>query len=396
MPRLPRLVVCCFAFVLLIYVPLFGQERDAAQLSDFSGREIFDELQMREVAAVGPSKKGGYDWARNLSLSSFTRNPLARLEAEQIFSMENKSKLKQVGSQILFHELRRRAINKGIFGPDDRQDLFRLEARRNELIANGANADFFNGALLNANATCCLIRENQIFQTGSGNSKLFTTPFSESQHDTLKLCPSERFFSQPIGSFCTGFLVASDVVVTAGHCIDASNISGARFVFGFRMTDENTPVTSFTKDQVYGASAIIDRKLDAATGEDWAVVRLNRAVVGVTPLKFRQSGKIADSEKVYVIGYPSGLPCKVSDNATVNQNNDGFVFTSNLDTYAGNSGSPVFNRVTHEVEGILVRGGEDFKFVTDVLGGCIQSVMLSDAEGNEACTRSTVWASKIP
>ena len=391
-----RLVNCLFAFILLICVPLFGQERAASQLSDVSGREILDELQLREVASVGPTKKGGYDWARKLSPSSFTKNPQARLKEEEISLKADQSKLKQIDSQILFEELRRRATNKGVFGLDDRQDLFRLQARRNEVVANGGNVEFFDGALLNANATCCLMNKNQIFGIGSGNSKIFTTPFSESQHDTIKLCSAERFFSQPTAAFCTGFLVASDVVVTAGHCVDASSISEARFVFGFRMADQDNAVTSFTKDQVYEASAIIARKLDATTGEDWAVVRLNRAVVGVTPLKFRKSGKIADSENVYVIGYPTGLPCKVSDNATVNQNNDRFVFTSNLDTYGGNSGSPVFNRVTHEVEGILVRGGEDFEFVTDVLGGCIRSVVLSDSKGNEACTRSTVWASSVP
>jgi hypothetical protein len=80
-----RLVVCLFAFVLLIYVPLFGQERAASQLSDVSGREILDELQLREVASVGPTKKGGYDWARKLSPSSFTKNPQARLKEEEIF-----------------------------------------------------------------------------------------------------------------------------------------------------------------------------------------------------------------------------------------------------------------------------------------------------------------------
>ena len=97
-----------------------------------------------------------------------------------------------------------------------------------------------------------------------------------------------------------------------------------------------------------------------------------------------------------MIGFPSGLPCKVAANAKVSQNTDTFVFTGNLDTYGGNSGSPVFNLTTHEVEGILVRGGEDFEFVTNTLGGCIQSVVLTDSDGNEACTRATVFAPSVP
>ena len=37
-----------------------------------------------------------------------------------------------------------------------------------------------------------------------------------------------------------------------------------------------------------------------------------------------------------------------------------YYFTANLDTYRGNSGSPVFNAITHKVEGVLVRGEQDF------------------------------------
>jgi hypothetical protein len=41
---------------------------------------------------------------------------------------------------------------------------------------------------------------------------------------------------------------------------------------------------------------------------------------------------------------------------------------ANLDTYGGNSGSPVFNHRTGEVEGILVRGENDY--VYDPGQGC--------------------------
>ena len=35
-------------------------------------------------------------------------------------------------------------------------------------------------------------------------------------------------------------------------------------------------------------------------------------------------------------------------------------FMTNLDTFGGNSGSPVYNAKTHKVEGILVRGERDY------------------------------------
>ncbi|HAU89128.1 MAG TPA: serine protease, partial [Elusimicrobia bacterium] len=42
-------------------------------------------------------------------------------------------------------------------------------------------------------------------------------------------------------------------------------------------------------------------------------------------------------------------------------------FVADLDTFGGNSGSPVFNTRTKKIEGILVRGDEDF---LDSPAGC--------------------------
>jgi len=56
-------------------------------------------------------------------------------------------------------------------------------------------------------------------------------------------------------------------------------------------------------------------------------------------------------------------------------------FTADLDTYGGNSGSPVFNARTHEVDGILVRGEMDFEFHS----GCQKSKRCgkNDCRGEE-------------
>jgi len=55
------------------------------------------------------------------------------------------------------------------------------------------------------------------------------------------------------------------------------------------------------------------------------------------------------------------LPVKLSGGAAVrNLMGEVGYFTANLDTYGGNSGSAVFNNVTGEIEGVLVRGETDF------------------------------------
>lgn len=68
-----------------------------------------------------------------------------------------------------------------------------------------------------------------------------------------------------------------------------------------------------------------------------------------------------------VIGHPSGLPLKITDRAVSLPSafNSRTFFRVNSDTFAGNSGSPVINRKSGVVEGILVRGEQDYRYIPD-------------------------------
>ena len=64
-------------------------------------------------------------------------------------------------------------------------------------------------------------------------------------------------------------------------------------------------------------------------------------------------------------------------------------FRANLDTYGGNSGSPVFNSDTHQIEGLLVRGETDFVMLGPP-NNCNVSTVFPDTGGDgEDCTRTT-------
>jgi V8-like Glu-specific endopeptidase len=128
------------------------------------------------------------------------------------------------------------------------------------------------------------------------------------------------------------------------------------------------------------------------TGADWAIVKLDRNVEGRQPLSIRREGQIQDNQAVYVIGHPRGLPQKYAGNASVRNNQATTHFVANLDVFGGNSGSPVFNDSTHEVEGILVRGDLDFVRVKT----CYISLAWPTTGGQgEACTRVTQFSSFI-
>jgi hypothetical protein len=273
-------------------------------------------------------------------------------------------------TDVLVDTLRGR--QRAIYGSDDRQDLKDIGDEQVLAVAGSVVAlvDLAN-----------LTKKN-------GRFHLDTTIYQED----YGLCDSEPFATQPLGCDCSGFLVAPDVIATAGHCVRSKKgLRNVRFVFGFRMITKTRARTVFGANDVYEGAELIGRA-ETETGSDWALIRLTRPVVGRTPLRVRTSGKIATGRTLFVIGHPNGLPAKYADGAQVRANSRSSYFVANLDTYGGNSGSPVFDAQTRVVEGILVRGGTDFVTV----GDCDVSMVCrnEDCRGEDV-TRSTVWAGRI-
>jgi hypothetical protein len=234
-----------------------------------------------------------------------------------------------------------------------------------------------------------LVKAADLTQNGDGSFSLATETFQQA----YDLCGAEPFVSQPIGCFCSGFLIGPDVIATAGHCVKSpADLQTMRFVFGFQMTNATTAVTTFAADDVYTGKKLIGRAL-ADDGTDWALVQLDRVVVNRAAVKVRSTGKIKNQQSIYVIGHPCGLPQKFAPGANVRDNSPAPFFVANLDTYGGNSGSPVFNAQTHTVEGILVRGETDF--VSN--GQCAVSLVCpSTGCRGEDVTRATVWIGNAP
>jgi len=265
------------------------------------------------------------------------------------------------------------ARQRAIYGVDDRKDVKDITDKRHRALAE---------------ASVALVEAADLQQAADGSWTLKTTSF-KTEYD---LCSNEPFASQPLGCFCSGVLVGADVIATAGHCVkNTGDLGHIRFVFGFRMVDAQAARTTFAADDVYEGREVIGRAL-SETGTDWALVRLARKVIGRKPVAFRTSGKIAGDEPLFVIGHPCGLPQKFAGGARVVNNASKTFFAANLDTYGGNSGSPVFSARTLKVEGLLVRGQTDF--VSN--GECnVSTVFPSTGSGGEDVTRATVWAARV-
>lgn len=213
-----------------------------------------------------------------------------------------------------------------------------------------------------ATSTAGMIKTENLQKMSDGTYDIINKRTLE---EVLNLCPSEAFAHQLLAPRCSGFLVAPDVLVTAGHCYNGQESSPAEacsnysWVFGYEMTSERTdPTKRIPSQNVYKCKQVISSELNETL--DFTIVKLDRPVTGREPLKFRTTGKISSSASLVVIGHPTGLPTKISDGGKVTRNTDTTRFSTNLDTFQGNSGSAVFDAKTGVIEGILVQGKSDY------------------------------------
>ena len=259
-----------------------------------------------------------------------------------------------------------------IYGTDSRKDLFEI-----------TNAN----TLKLADSTVALVKKTDVSFVGA-TATLKTTPYGDSQG----LCHAERFYDQSTAAFCSGSLVGPDLILTAGHCVaDASDCSDTKFVFGFGIRVQGDHPETVKTDEVYQCAEIIKREQDG-NGADFAIVRIDRKVTRHSILSLKRQATVVGG-KLLVIGHPIGLPTKVADGTVRTATSPGF-FVTNLDTFAGNSGSAVFDATSGEVEGILVRGDSDFTYNSDQ--GCMVSNVNPENGGRgEDVTKISAAAAAI-
>ncbi|MEK7232250.1 MAG: serine protease [Elusimicrobiota bacterium] len=251
-----------------------------------------------------------------------------------------------------------------IYGDDDRLDLYQVQNRK---------------LLELADSTVGLFEAWNVRDDGD-KAVFFTRHYGES----LNLCKEEPFWEQQAGAFCSGSLVAPDVIMTAGHCVRTDmDCASTKFVFGFAITKKGEPPLTTPFGEVYKCDHIIGRE-QMNKGADWALIKLDRPVTNHAVLKLDLSGTLANGDPLFIIGHPAGLPTKIAGGAKVRDISPPGFFVATLDAYGGNSGSAVFNAKNGLVEGILVRGDIDYTFKGDCQ---VSKVRAEDAGRGEDVTK---------
>lgn len=299
-------------------------------------------------------------------------------------------------------------VNCSIYGTDDRLDYYQADKVMQKL----------------AGSTAALFKDSSIpYDAAAGVYRLKTLSLQDKQN----LKPGEKFGNQTVGSFCSAALVGDDLMLTSGHCFKPDPRGGpcdrVKFVFGYAVAAASGMPTTFPAADVYSCKEIVAQmvqddvssfackgatcvnKTVGPLGADFALVRLDRKVTGRYPLAVSRK-PVAAGTKVTAIGYPSGLPVKIAGNGKVRKVTANGYFVTDVDTFGGSSGGPVFNTATFKIEGVLSRGGVDYIYgsgtpVTDPKNPYLHvpgqtNVYPQNGGRGEDVTFSSVYARMIP
>jgi len=182
-----------------------------------------------------------------------------------------------------------------------------------------------------------------------------------SDPDGVNLCSNAKYASHHTVNSCTGFMIGDNLLASAGHCFASVNdCDNKLIIFNTRVNSENKSGYRVSNHNIYECDEIEKTVFDPDTFQDFSIIKLKKKVFGIKPLKLRDTGLISTNDQVFMVGHPMGLPLIATTNSFINDISDPHYFKATLDSFEGNSGSPVINSKTFEVEGILVRGEEDF------------------------------------
>ncbi|MBS4165709.1 MULTISPECIES: bifunctional trypsin-like peptidase domain-containing/SEL1-like repeat protein [unclassified Neochlamydia] len=225
----------------------------------------------------------------------------------------------------------------------------------------------------------------------------------------IPLGHTDSFLHEPTPGLSTAFLVAPQHVVTVAHCVTRSNpytklkpkkargvivrtslkaqseLERIKFVFGFQMKSQNmrTEDYEFCESDVYSFKKVVFFNYTCAPDYliDWALIKLDREVIGRPPLAVNFIKKSLLNKKIFMLGHPRGLPLKIHLGASVKKECSDQHIETNLDSFHGNSGSPVID--------------ENLEVVSILFAGNVSNKPWTTPSGYEASTKMNLPTNQL-
>ena len=148
--------------------------------------------------------------------------------------------------------------------------------------------------------------------------------------------------------YCSGSLIATNLFLTAGHCVDASTV-GDFVSFNFERVAGGTMVLTQTHAQI---TAIVE---DSPGGLDYAIVRLAGTPGATFGVAAVAAADAPVGEAITIIGHPNGEPKQIEAGTVASRSTD-YLRYGNVDTLGGSSGSGILN-AAGQIVGVHTNGG---------------------------------------
>jgi tetratricopeptide (TPR) repeat protein len=238
-----------------------------------------------------------------------------------------------------------------------------------------------------ARSVACLVEKNRLLETRSNGSVQYSIQSPpvltlacqveasyHAQYDETKLFKGNFADELCLGDG-TAFLIGKQLILTAAHCIcdpltgiiSRVKLASLLVVFGFQTQSSGQVQGTFEQRDVFHIDAVWNYVFKKNVA-DWAIVKLDREVEGRDPLIFADSPMIHLQMQLYMLGHPLGLPLKLTMGAEVKERtkpkrtdeikegDEAPLFDADLDAFAGNSGSPIFELERGTIIAMLFAG----------------------------------------
>lgn len=167
-------------------------------------------------------------------------------------------------------------------------------------------------------------------------------------HKTSKGALETSATASQSAKYCSGSLIATNLFLTAGHCVDSSTV-GDYVAFNYERAAGSTTVLTQTHVQV---TAIVE---DSLGGLDYAILRLNGTPGATFGISAVATSDAAVGAAITIIGHPNAEPKQI-EAGTVASRSTNYLRYGNLDTLGGSSGSGILDS-SGRIVGVHTNGG---------------------------------------